>query len=109
MRESEEEANSQEKGGSREGVFKRFERTSASGHRCRRKQRRGLAALHKQLEGHDDATLATHYQLWQEQSGEAVSQSTMSRAIRKLGWTRKKRRWGPLNATPRHALPGLKG
>jgi transposase len=64
------------------------------------------AALHKQLEEHDDATLATHCQLWQQQSGEEVSQSTMSRAISKLGWTRKKRRWVPVNVTPKHGLPG---
>lgn len=63
------------------------------------------ARLREQLELHNDATLATHCQLWQDQSGQAVSQSTMSRAIRKLGWTRKKRRWVPPNAILKHEPP----
>jgi len=45
-----------------------------------------------QLETHDDATLETHCQLWQEQHGVQVSLSPMSRAIKRVGWTRKKRR-----------------
>jgi transposase len=57
------------------------------------------AGLVAQLQAHDDATLETHCQLWQEQHGVLVSTSTMSRAIRRVGWTRKKRRWVPLNAT----------
>ena len=63
----------------------------------------GLVA---QLEAHADATLATHCQLWEQQQGMQVSTSTMSRAIRRVGWTRKKRRWVPLNATKRHEQPG---
>ncbi len=59
------------------------------------------AGLVAQLEAHDDATLETHCQLWQEQHGVRVSPSTMSRAIRRIGWTRKKRRWVPLNVTKR--------
>ena len=43
---------------------------------------------------HDDATLATHGQRWREQSGEELSQSTMRRAIRKLGPTAKKKTMG---------------
>src|SRR5439155_14084518 len=35
------------------------------------------AGLVAQLQTHDDATLATHCQLWQEEHGVAVSQSTM--------------------------------
>jgi transposase len=63
------------------------------------------AALREQLEQHDDATLSTHCQLWQQRSGETVSQSTMSRAIRRLGWTRKKRRWVLASATRKHEQP----
>jgi transposase len=48
------------------------------------------AGLVAQLEAHDEATLETHCQLWQEQYGVQVSPSTMSRAIRRVGWTRKK-------------------
>jgi transposase len=54
-----------------------------------------------QLEAYDDATLETHCQLWQEQHGVRVSPSTMGRAIRRIGWTRKKRRWVPQNGTKR--------
>ena len=64
------------------------------------------AGLRAQLEAHADATLETHCQLWKEQQGVEVSTSTMSRAIRRLGWTRKKRRWVPLNATKRHEQLG---
>ena len=64
------------------------------------------AGLVAQLEAHADATLETHCQLWKEHQGVQVSTSTMSRAIRRLGWTRKKRRWVPLNATKRHEQLG---
>ena len=47
-------------------------------------------ALWKQLEEHDDATLERHCQLWESKQGDKVSISTMSRAIRRLGWTLKK-------------------
>ena len=63
----------------------------------------GLVA---QLETYADATLETHCQLWEHQQGVQVSTSTMSRAIRRVGWTRKKRRWVPLKATKRPAQPG---
>ena len=59
-------------------------------------------ALWKQLEENDDATLERHCELWEHKMGVAVSVSTMSRAIReKLGWSYKKRRWRPPNATKR--------
>ena len=64
------------------------------------------AHLVAQLQAHADATLEAHCQMWQEQQGVVVSTSTMSRAIRRVGWTRKKRRWVPLNATKRHEQPG---
>jgi transposase len=46
--------------------------------------------LWKQLEEHNDATLEKHCQLWERKQGVKVSISTMSRAIRRLGWTLKK-------------------
>ena len=64
------------------------------------------AHLVAQLEAHPDATLEAHCHMWEEQQGIAVSTSTMSRAIRRVGWTRKKRRWVPLNATKRHEQRG---
>jgi transposase len=48
-------------------------------------------ALVAQLEHHPDATLAEHCALWSETQGAHVSESTMHRAIARVGWTRKKR------------------
>src|SRR5438067_2409040 len=53
------------------------------------------AVLWAQLTAHPDAILDDHCRLWQESQGMQVSVSTMCRAIRRLGWTRKKRRWVP--------------
>jgi len=53
------------------------------------------AALHvgllPQLEAHPDATLDEHCQFWETTHGIRVSSATMSRAIRRLNWTRKKK------------------
>jgi transposase len=51
------------------------------------------AELSAQLAAHDDATLEQQCQLWEASHGVQVSPSSMSRAIARLGWTRKKRRW----------------
>ncbi len=59
------------------------------------------AALWAQLEQHRDGTIATHTELWNAAQGTDVSQWTLGRAIRRLGWTRKKRRWAPPSATNR--------
>jgi transposase len=56
-------------------------------------------ALWAQLEANDDATLERHCELWEERHGARVSVATMSRAVRKLGWTYKKSRWRPPNGT----------
>lgn len=62
-------------------------------------------ALWRQLEENDDATLERHCELWEERTSTRVSISTMSRAIReKLGWSYKKRRWRPPNATKRREV-----
>ena len=59
-------------------------------------------ALWNQLEQNDTATtLERHCQLWERAQGMKVSISTMSRAIRKLGWSRKKDRWVPPSETKR--------
>ena len=49
------------------------------------------AALVRQLQGHPDATVDEHVALWQEETGQHVSRSTMGRAVLRLNWTRKKR------------------
>ena len=50
------------------------------------------AALPERLASRADATLAEHCSWWREVSGHEVSTATMSRALTRLGWTRKKRR-----------------
>jgi transposase len=62
-------------------------------------------ALWAQLETDPDATLAQHTQRWNTTHGMALSSRTLSRAIARLGWTRKKRRWEPPNATSRPEQP----
>ena len=49
------------------------------------------AGLAPQLEGHADATLPEHCALWEAAGGGRVSEATMARAIKKLGWSLKKR------------------
>ena len=48
------------------------------------------AGMLPQLQAHNDATLEQHGDLWEQTHGERVSRWTMSRAIKRLGWTRKK-------------------
>ncbi len=52
------------------------------------------AGVMPQLQAHDDATLEQHCDLWEQTHGERVSRWTMSRAIKRLGWTRKKKSLG---------------
>ena len=47
--------------------------------------------LPERLARHDDATLAEHCEAFAAEAGVRVSTATMSRAIARLGWTRKKR------------------
>jgi transposase len=61
------------------------------------------AALAAQVTAHPDATFTEHARLWEEALGQALSQWTLGRAIRRLGWTRKKSRWAPASATRRSA------
>lgn len=60
------------------------------------------AELVAQLQAHDDVRLEDHCQLWEQSHGVRVSTATMSRAIQRVGWTRKKRRWVPRNAARRN-------
>ena len=64
------------------------------------------AGLVAQLQAYPDATLEMHCQIWEQEHGWRVIPTTMGRAIRRAGWTRKKRRWVPLNATKRPEPPG---
>ena len=56
-------------------------------------------ALWRQLEANDTATLQKHAEVFEKERGVSVSVATMSRVVRKLGWTFKKDRWHPPSAT----------
>jgi transposase len=55
--------------------------------------------LWRQLEENDTATLREHSEMFEGECGISVSVATMSRAVRRLGWTFKKDRWHPPSAT----------
>lgn len=63
-----------------------------------------LPALRVQLETHPDATLAEHLTHWNAHHP-PVSQSALARAIRRAGWTRKKRLSMPVNKTTPRVPP----
>src|SRR5215469_11964049 len=56
------------------------------------------AELAAQLQAHDSLGLEEQCRLWEQSHGVRVSTSTMCRAIKRVGWMRKKRRWVPANA-----------
>jgi transposase len=64
------------------------------------------AVLLERLAAAPDATVLEHCAWWAEHQGQPLSEATMWRAIRRLGWTHKKRHWQPANATRRRAQPG---
>ena len=64
------------------------------------------AELVAQLQAHDDVRLEDHCRLWEQTHGVRVSTATMSRAIKRVGWTRKKKRWQPANATRKNEQAG---
>jgi len=66
------------------------------------------AVLRARLEAAPDATVLEHCAWWAEQQGQQVSEATMWRAIRRLGWTHKKSRWQRASATSRSARPGAR-
>ena len=66
-------------------------------------------ALWAQLEAYPEATLEEHRELWECERGVRVSVATMSRAIRRLGWTYKQRRWEPTSATRKPEPAGTSG
>jgi transposase len=66
-------------------------------------QRRALWA---QLEENAEATLERHCELWETERKVRVSVATMSRAVRKLGWTFKKSHWEPPSETKKREVLG---
>ena len=59
------------------------------------------AILRARLEAAPDATVLEHCAWWEEQQGQRLSEATMWRAIRRLGWTHTKRHWQPCRARRR--------
>ena len=55
--------------------------------------------LEANLEEHSEATLPQRREFLQQVCGVSVSDSTVSRMLRRMGWTRKKDRWERQNAT----------
>jgi transposase len=66
------------------------------------------ASVLPQLQANSDATLEHHCAMWEQTYGERVSRWTMSRAIKRQGWTRKKSRLGQQSATKRSGPPGVR-
>src|SRR5215471_18408850 len=66
------------------------------------------AALQARLEAAPNATVLEHCAWWAEQYGPQLSEATMWRAIRRLGWTHKKKHWQPASATSRRGKPGVR-
>ena len=64
------------------------------------------AVLRARLEAASDATVLEHCAWWAEQQGQQLSEATMWRAMRRLGWTHKKRHGQPANVTRKRAAPG---
>jgi transposase len=64
------------------------------------------AGLEDQLKASPDATLVQHCEYWEQNQGMSVSRWSMSRAIKRMGWTRKKRHWEPPSATKQLATHG---
>ena len=64
--------------------------------------------LIEQLAEQPTATLDEHCRAWTARTGQAVSVTTMWRAIRTVGWTRKKGQWQPGNVTRPSGLPGAR-
>ena len=64
------------------------------------------AQLQPQLEKQPDATLQEHCDTWEAKAGIKVSISTMSRALERLKWTRKKKSLKPVREKKRNAANG---
>jgi len=63
-------------------------------------------ALPERLATHADAPLGEQCAWWRAVSGFEVSTATMSRALARLDWTRKKRRSAPASGTRPSGRPG---
>ena len=87
---------------------KRYAKLAEEGRPLAPKKRPGLRPkldgiaerlLEKDLEERPAATLAQRREFLRRAHGVSVSESTVSRALRRLGWSRKKDRWERESAT----------
>ena len=87
---------------------KRYAKLAEEGRPLAPKKRPGLRPkldgtaerlLEKDLEERPAATLAQRREFLRRARGVSVSESTVSRALRRLGWSRKKDRWERESAT----------
>jgi transposase len=74
----------------------------------RRIGREQEAILRARLEAEPDATVLEHCAWWAEHQGQHLSEVTMWRAMRRLGWTHKKSHWQPASAMRRRGRPGVR-
>jgi transposase len=56
------------------------------------------ALLRARLQAAPDATVLEHCAWWAEHQGQRLSEATLWRAMRRLGWTPTKRAWQPCRA-----------
>ncbi len=66
------------------------------------------AILQARLEEAPDATVLEHCAWWAEHQGQQLSETTMWRAMRRLGWTHQQSHWQPVSATRRRGAPGAR-
>ena len=65
-------------------------------------------ALWRQLAENDGAALKRHCELWESEQGERISVPTMWRAVRRLGWKKKRGRWEPPEVLDGRRVPDEK-
>jgi len=63
------------------------------------------SALWRQLVENDDASLKRHCELWEREQGDRISVPTMWRAVRRLGWKKRRGRWEPPEELDRRWVP----
>jgi transposase len=67
-----------------------------------------LVRVRKLVEANPDWSVDELAAAYNRQEGTNPSRSTMDRALRRLGFTRKQKSWSPRNATPNALRPGAK-
>src|SRR5216683_4506250 len=83
-------------------LLRRFRETGDVQHKPRggnRPREIDLDWLRQHLVANPDGRLVDRIAAWKEQSGKQVSLGTMWLAVRRCGWTHKKKQWSPENKT----------